>query len=381
MPHFAANLIFDGQEFIKNAYISTDENGTICYLSNEGEALIEKHGLSFYNGILCPGFVNSHCHLELSGNAPYNGKEKSLAKFINHVIANRETKPNLKKIKLFDRIMFENGISLVGDVSNTDISCNIKQKSKIKYHTFVELSGLDNNTSLAQYRRGENILQTFKNNGLTARLSLHSLYSVSDKLFKLVSNREEEVLSIHFMESPEELELFSNQSGSLFYMMKSIFAEFKPLVCDIDQIVEILKGLNSSQLILVHNLMLKNRFVAGENFRYCLCPNSNMIISGHLPDKNFVKSIANEFIIGTDSIVSNNNLCILSEIKTLAKNYDFLKLAELLQAATLNGAKALKCDDNYGSFEIGKKPGVILIEGVDIKNFKLTDDSVVKRLI
>lgn len=83
MPHFAANLIFDGQKFIKNAYISVDGDGIINYVSNEGEALIEKHGLSFYNGILCPGFVNSHCHLELSSDTPYNYKEKVLANLLN----------------------------------------------------------------------------------------------------------------------------------------------------------------------------------------------------------------------------------------------------------------------------------------------------------
>lgn len=277
--------------------------------------------------------------------------------------------------------MFENGISVVGDISNTDISCDIKQNSKIKYHTFVELSGLDKDASLSRYKFGENILRSFKNKGLTAGLTLHSLYSVSEELVKLVSSIEEDILSIHFMESPEEKDLFNTKSGSLFDMMKQIHPDFKPLLTDISQMDAIMNSFSASKLILVHNVMLEHRFIFDENIKYCLCPKSNITIIGRLPDENFVKSIAKEFIVGTDSIVSNDELCILSEIKVLADSYKFLELAELLQAATLNGAKALKCDDFYGSFEIGKKPGLILIEDVDLKNLKLTENSVVKRLI
>ncbi|MDD4149944.1 MAG: amidohydrolase family protein [Bacteroidales bacterium] len=381
MPHFAANLVFDGQKFIKNAYISFDDDGTIYYISSENEALVEKHGLSFYNGILCPGFVNSHCHLELSGSIPYNYKEKRLSKFIKHVIANRNENPNIKKIKLFDRIMFENGISVVGDISNTDISCDIKQNSKIKYHTFVELSGLNKDESLSRYKFGKKTLQSFKNKGLTAELTLHSLYSVSGELLNLVTSNKQDILSIHFMESPEEKDLFEGKLGNLFNIMEQIFPDYQPLVTNVEELTKILQGLSASQIILVHNVMLEQRLLSDEIFKYCLCPKSNMNISGLLPNRDFVKSLAKEFIVGTDSMVSNDKLCILSEIKLLADNFEFLELAQLLEAATLNGAKALKCDAAFGSLEIGKKPGLILIEDVDLKNLKLTESSSVKRLI
>jgi aminodeoxyfutalosine deaminase len=49
--------------------------------------------------------------------------------------------------------------------------------------------------------------------------------------------------------------------------------------------------------------------------------------------------------------------------------------------ASLNGAKALQIEDNFGSFEVGKKPGVNLISGIDFKTMKLTEKSKVKRLI
>ena len=48
--------------------------------------------------------------------------------------------------------------------------------------------------------------------------------------------------------------------------------------------------------------------------------------------------------------------------KTIQKNFPGLKIETLLQWATVNGAKALGIDHEFGSFEKGKKPGVVLID-------------------
>jgi aminodeoxyfutalosine deaminase len=55
-------------------------------------------------------------------------------------------------------------------------------------------------------------------------------------------------------------------------------------------------------------------------------------------------------------------------------------LEELIKWACLNGARALNIDDQLGSFEKGKKPGVNLITGIDFNNMKLTEKSRVKKL-
>jgi cytosine/adenosine deaminase-related metal-dependent hydrolase len=66
---------------------------------------------------------------------------------------------------------------------------------------------------------------------------------------------------------------------------------------------------------------------------------------------------------------------------TIQLHFPDLKLIDLLQWATLNGAKALQIDEKFGSFEVGKKPGINLISGIDFKTMKLTEKSKVKRLI
>ena len=85
-------------------------------------------------------------------------------------------------------------------------------------------------------------------------------------------------------------------------------------------------------------------------------------------------------VIGTDSYASNWQLNILDEIKTIKKETSStIPLIEILQWATINGAKALRIDDKFGSFEKGKKPGVVLINKMDELN--ITGDSSAKRLL
>jgi cytosine/adenosine deaminase-related metal-dependent hydrolase len=77
-------------------------------------------------------------------------------------------------------------------------------------------------------------------------------------------------------------------------------------------------------------------------------------------------------VLGTDSYSSNWQLNIANEMESLSRMPYFQSMAyveaakTILQFATINGAKALRWDDDpiaigLGSFEKGKKPGVTLI--------------------
>src|SRR5690606_6759429 len=141
-------------------------------------------------------------------------------------------------------------------------------------------------------------------------------------------------------------------------------------------------------LILVHNTrtqksdleaLKKNRPM--KNTYFALCPNSNSYIENQLPPVSLFRNEKLTICLGTDSLASNHQLSILAEMMTLQINFPELKLDELLTWATLNGAKALQIDTNFGSFELGKNPGVNLITGIDFKTMKLTDSSRVKRLV
>ena len=78
---------------------------------------------------------------------------------------------------------------------------------------------------------------------------------------------------------------------------------------------------------------------------------------------------------------SNTELSILAELKTL----QLISLKHpskiLFYEATMNSAKALGEEKQFGKIETGKKPGLLLLQNVDLQNMKLLPDSFVSRLI
>ena len=143
---------------------------------------------------------------------------------------------------------------------------------------------------------------------------------------------------------------------------------------------------NKHKLLLVHNTFSTAKDIQlahahSENVYWCFCPNANLYIENRLPDFDiFIKENA-KITIGTDSLTSNWQLCILSELKTISKAAAHIPLADLLRWATLNGAELLGFEQDFGSLEIGKCAGINLIENIDLENLRLTENSKVRRLI
>ena len=72
------------------------------------------------------------------------------------------------------------------------------------------------------------------------------------------------------------------------------------------------------------------------------------------------------------------SLSILDELKTISRNSPETPLQTLIKWATINGAEFLGIDEQFGSIEKGKKPGLNLIETIDLKSLKLLDNSTIK---
>jgi imidazolonepropionase-like amidohydrolase len=88
-----------------------------------------------------------------------------------------------------------------------------------------------------------------------------------------------------------------------------------------------------------------------------------------------------EIVIGTDSLASNQKLDILEELKTLQTNFPSLSIEDMVRWSTVNGAVALGEEEFFGKLEAGKKPGLLLLQNVDLINMKLLPGSFVTRLI
>jgi cytosine/adenosine deaminase-related metal-dependent hydrolase len=230
--------------------------------------------------------------------------------------------------------------------------------------------------------------EAFEQNCVRASLVPHAPYSVSFNLWKLLSNYfGAHTITMHNQETSDENEFFEKKSGSFLgmYERTKVSLDFFEAT-----------GLSSFQSVLPYfkkaarSILVHNSFTSAADIKavqkempnsfWCLCPNANQYIEKTMPPIELLRTNNAEIVIGTDSYASNWSLNILDEIKTIQKHNPSIPLAEMLCWATLNGARALQMDKVLGSFEKGKKPGVVLIEGIDT-NGLLSKTSSTQRLI
>jgi cytosine/adenosine deaminase-related metal-dependent hydrolase len=388
MRRFSADYIYtlDG-DAIENGVVVTDDNGKILAITDEGFALdpnIERH-----QGVIVPGFINTHCHLELSHLLGKIPQKTGLIPFIKNVIKQRQENEDviLHAMKVADEQMWQNGIVAVGDISNQAISTQIKEYSKIKYHTFIEMLGFDKDYANDIFDKALNLKANFSTT--SSSLTVHAPYSCSKDLLKKLKTyckEQENKISIHMQESEDENALYGYKQGAFL----DFYKEFKINVdyfkasarTSIQTIVPILP--KRQDVLLVHNTYTKVKdifFVNRLNYQisWCFCPNANLYIENKVPAfENFLQSNC-AITLGTDSLASNKQLCILSEMIVIKEHMKNVDLQLLLKWACLNGAKFLGIDDNYGSITIGKKPGLNLLQ--NLTNNHISANTTVKKLI
>ena len=374
---FQADTIFTGTEALDaNMVLITDDKGKVVDVVNEAEAGLD---IQQYKGIISPGFINCHCHLELSHLKGKIPEQTGIVDFILQILQKRNTSPEIIQdaIELAENEMIENGIVAVGDICNTNDTLLQKQKNKLYYHNFIEVSGFLPEASTSRFNQGEEIYNQFtKQFPHNTSLVPHAPYSVSEDLFKQIQEfSENKIVSIHNQESNDENLFFKEGKGDFLRLYKTLVINIEffnpPKESSLEYAIQFLNKARTS--ILVHNThtsfsdleLIKNtsEFKLTQ-FYLCLCVLANRYISGEIPPEIIFQQNFNKIVIGTDSLASNSTLNILEEIKTLKLNYPKLSQFDLLQFATYNGAVALNMDDKFGSFIKGKKPGVLLIENL-----------------
>ena len=331
--------------------------------------------IQYFEGILSPGFVNAHCHLELSHMKGMIPAHTGLQEFVKQIVALRQVAPEAiqEAIVNAEAEMMANGIVAVGDISNTLDTLTQKAKHNLAYYSFVELYDLDPTRAADKIEAGLEIQKQFQENCVRASLVPHAPYSVTNDLWNLLSAHFGiHTISLHNQETPDENDFFKTKTGSFLgmYERTKVNLDFFEAT-----------GLSALQSVLPvfkkahHGILVHNSFTSAEDIQavhaamdnvfWCLCPNANQYIEQTMPPIELLRSEKAKVVIGTDSYASNWSLNILDELKIIQQHHPQIPLEEMLGWATLNGARALQMDKHLGSFEKGKKPGVVLIKGVD----------------
>ena len=383
---FAAQYVFTGHRFIRNGFVETDSAGRITDTGTLGESPVETAGTEFHNGIILPGFVNAHCHLELSGLRGTIPQGVGMTEFCRRMKSRQPQRGDEDTEAMFeaDASMEREGIVAVGDIANGEASIRVKRESRLRYHSFVETLGLSPDVADFNMAKAKEAERKFLSAGLSASITPHAPYSLSEQLFRLSmkAGNAAGIISIHNKESVAEIELFVSKRGAMHTLFGNLTDAFtfrydNPLH-------RILRYLAPGvRLLSVHNCCLSESDLLSTdraNTTFVLCPGSNIYIGNHIPDLAMFIEHGASIAVGTDSAASNTELSILNELKILSSRNPHVELRQLLAAATLSGAEALKIESEFGSLERGKRPGILLLSNIDFKNMRLTENSIVRKI-
>lgn len=377
---FSADQLFDGYTLHgPEKVLVTSENGTILSVISREEAGEEVETVA---GILLPGLINAHCHLELSHLKDVIAPHTGLIEFLCSVVTKRGFDPEviMEKIAAAEQEMYKNGIVAAGDIGNTADTAAVKSGSRIRWQNFVEvLSFTDEKAdeNLAHYKKVASDLETaLRTSPIVHRTSLvpHAPYSISPKTFQFINEATKgQVISIHNQEHPAEDILYKTGGGDYLKLFKIFGIEESPFpITGLSSIRSVLPYFTNGQTIfLIHNTYMPeedvvwaNEYAAANGLRlvYCFCINANLYIENKVPPVDqFIRHNCH-IALGTDSYSSNWQLSIAKEIQSLQQYFPHLSLTTILQWATSSGARALGWEYQLGSFEKGKQPGVVRLD-------------------
>ena len=164
---FNADYLFTGKEMLDVHHVLiTNEHGIV------EEIVIKKDAgddLQYFKGILSPGFVNCHCHLELSHMKGLIPEKTGLVDFVFKVVNERHFGEDeiLDAIANAEDEMFSNGIVAVGDICNNTITLSQKLKGRLAYYNFIEVFGWSPQVAGQRFERSKMHYDEFVNSELS----------------------------------------------------------------------------------------------------------------------------------------------------------------------------------------------------------------------
>lgn len=374
---FQADHLFTGAALLsQNHVLITDHNGVIADIVDEAEA---GDDIQRMNGILMPGMINAHCHLELSHMRDKIPPGGGLTQFIARVMKTRhaDEKDQQQHMATAAAEMYQNGIEAVGDICNNASSANVKSHSSIYWHNFLELANLDDDRAEAKLVAFKQLAGEFKSVAPDFKTVMvpHAPYSVSPETLRRINElTAHQTISIHNQETAAENELFERGTGPFLDFYRSIGRQENHMAVSGNTSLQTWLPFftNHQQIILVHNTFISEEDIVfarnhaqqfGLQLYYCLCPNANLYIENRMPPIGLLMRQGCKIVLGTDSYCSNRQLSMVSEMAAVKRQHPEVPMELLLTWATSNGAEALGVSDHLGSFNKGLKPGIIQVSG------------------
>lgn len=302
-------------------------------------------------GVLTPGLVNAHCHLELSHMA---GRLPRAAGFVPWVEAlvderGREESGHVReRAAEAIRELETTGTVAVGDVSNALVHLDLLQASRLRAVVFYELLGWDparSETILQAAEQRLAALSTGLNGRVRVRLAAHAPHSVSARLLEALRERGGPA-SIHLAESEAETGFLASGGGEWagFLARRGLggVAFHPPAVSPVKYLESL--GVLVPGLVAAHCVRTDHAdraLLARRGVHVALCPRSNRNLGVGLPSLPDLLADGVRLCLGTDSLASAESLDLLQDAALLHRAFPRVDPAVLVGMATAGGAAAL----------------------------------------
>ena len=392
MKRIAARFVYtlDGSEPVRNGYVEYDEaDGTVIAV---GQCAGDEDVLP---GALVPGFVNAHCHVELSHLHKKFRKGTGMAGFIDQINELRDWAGNDVKARLVQEWMdkmWKDGVSAMADISNDESSFEVKKSHPMYTRTFLEVFGSEPHMCEGVMKDVTALNALADDAGIDAAPTPHSCYTMSPELLSAsaAAGLERGFISYHSQESQEEEDLLLTGSGAMYENRKRSGMSTPPVTGEsslkyfIQRLAAARPAPYDEHILLVHNVCLSQDDIDAakavmNNVYWAVCPLSNIFIHNALPPIPLMRENGLKVVVGTDSLSSNDDLDMVKELYCLHSNFPEVPMSQMLEWACLNGAELLK-KPLLGSIAVGKKPGIVLISDIDADG-NLTAQSRSERII
>ncbi|MDB4946490.1 MAG: Adenosine deaminase [Labilithrix sp.] len=362
---------------IVDGAVVVDEEGTVLDVGPAGE-LASRHAgaeVTRVRGVVFPGLVNAHTHLELSA---MRGKVHGGRGFVGWVDALITLRPELQADEesaalalAIDELAAKATVA-VGEVTNTLGAVRLLAERGIGGCVFHEVFGQDR-ASVMKRVEGlraelEERLPSWPTTDLAYAPAPHTLYTTHPEAVRALlasAERHGSRTSLHLAEHAAERRAIEHGDGPVpeWLFTRARQRPEWPLQPLFDYAESV--GALSPSTLLVHLTDARPdelARIAERGAPVVLCPRSNLHIELRLPPLLAVRAAGLRAALGTDSLASNASLDVLAEARALADRFPAVPAWELVQMATWNGAQALGRPD-LGRFARGARPGVFAVEG------------------
>ena len=395
MRRISAEYLYDGSSYepLKNAYVEVADDGTVLAIGKVENPEAEPE---FHKGAIVPGFVNTHCHLELSYLKGKFRKGTGMAGFIDQINEMRDTSSMEEKkadIAFWMNEMWKRGVTAMGDISNCSDTFECKAGSPMYTRTFLEVFGTEPQDCQDVLDNVLELQKTADKYGIDAAPGPHACYTMSPELLTAVSaiGLKSGYLSFHSEETQEEEDMMISGSGPMWENRRKAGMSVPPvtgkssLLYFIDRLEKAHPAPFDEHILLVHECCMNEEGMHAvknvmKNAYIALCPCSNIFIHNALPPIDLMRKEGMRLTIGTDSLSSNDDLDMVREMFCIQENFPDVPLGEIISWATRNGAEFLGKGDVYGRLAKGFKSGVAVIDHID-KEGRLTTASKSIRII